>query len=293
MKDDYYKLLGVSKDASGDEIKKAYRKLALKWHPDRNKSSEAEEKFKEINEAYEILSDSQKKQAYDQFGRAAFEPGAGPFGASGGQAHTYRQGPFSYTYTTSGGRETPFGDFDFSFGGFSDPFEIFEQFFGAASPRGRRAQKSTYRLSIDFMEAINGCKKEVELNGGKRTIKIPAGINDGQRISFDDFILLIDVRPHEIFTREDNDILVTQKIDYSTAVLGGAIKVPTIKGPVKLKIRPGTQSGTLIRLRGKGVTPIRRLGRAGDEYVRVEVDVPTKATQEQKKLLMKLKKSFR
>ena len=124
MKRDYYEVLGVSRNASQQEIKKAYRKLALQWHPDRNKSPEAEEKFKEINEAYEILSDSQKRQAYNQFGQAAFDPAAaGPFG--GGKTYTYRQGPFTYSYSNFGSGQSPFEDSKFSFGGFSDPFEIF------------------------------------------------------------------------------------------------------------------------------------------------------------------------
>ena len=122
-KRDYYDILGVSKNVSGQEIKQAYRKLALQWHPDRNKSAEATEKFKEINQAYEILSNKEKKATYDQFGHTAFAPGGG-FGGFGDQgpfaAQSYKQGPFTYTYTTSGG----------DFGGFSDPFEIFEQFFG-------------------------------------------------------------------------------------------------------------------------------------------------------------------
>jgi len=289
MKRDYYEILGVAKDASAEEIKRAYRKLALQWHPDKNKSAEAEEKFKEINEAYEILSDPQKRRAYDQFGHAAFEPGGGPFG--GGRTYTYRQGPFTYTYTTTNGN-SPFEDFDFSFGGFSDPFEIFEQFFGTASPFGRRARIPTYRVEIDFLEAVKGCEKEVEINGKRRKIKIPAGVNDGQRIRFRDFILLVDVQPHPVFKREGNDIWVTQLIDYPTAVLGGVVEVPTISGPVKLKIRPGTSSGTLIRLRGKGVVAPGVFGSKGDEYVQIQIAVPQKVTRQQKELLKRFKKTL-
>ena len=284
MKRDYYQVLGVSRNASQEEIKKAYRRLALEWHPDRNKSPEAEERFKEINEAYEVLSDPKKRQAYDQFGHAAFEPGAGPFG--GGKTYTYRQGPFTYTYTTFGSGESPFGDFEFSFGGFSDPFEIFEQFFGSASPF-RRQRAPTYRIELDFMEAIKGCEKEVEIGGKKRKIRIPAGVADGQRIKFKDFYLLVDVQEHPIFQREGDDIYISQKIPFSLAVLGGIIKVPTIDGEVRLRIRPGTQSGTIIRLRGKGVRSPHSFGR-GDQYVKIVVEVPTKLTREQKELLKKL-----
>src|SRR3989344_7890134 len=147
----YYDVLGVSKGASAEELKQAYRKLALQYHPDRNRTKEAEEKFKEINQAYEVLSDAQKRQMYDQVGHAAFDPSAGsgqggPFGGG----NTYRYGPFTYTYSSNQGG----GAQEFDFGGFSDPFEIFEQFFGGASPFGRR--KPVYELAIDFMEAIQG-----------------------------------------------------------------------------------------------------------------------------------------
>lgn len=285
MKKDYYQVLGVSKSSTPGEIKKAYRKLALEWHPDRNKTSEAEEKFKEINEAYEILSDPKRKQAYDQFGHAAFEPGVGPFGA-GGKTYTYQQGPFTYSYTTSG---SPFEGFDFSFGGFSDPFEIFEQFFGRAVPF-RQRRVPGYRVDIGFMEAIEGVEKEISIEGRKRKIKIPAGIADGQRIQFRDFYLLVNVVEDRTFQREGNDIYSVKEIPFSRAVFGGVIKVKTVKGEVKLKIRPGVQSGTVIRLRGKGVkSPGRRF--YGDQYVRIKVLVPTKLNREQKSLLRKLAKA--
>ena len=159
-KRDYYDILDVGKTASEAEIKKAYRKQALQWHPDRNKSAEAAEKFKEVNEAYEVLANPQKKQAYDQYGHAAFTPGSefgggSPFGGAAGQS--YQQGPFTYSYQTSGDG----AGFDFS--NFSDPFEIFEQFFGGGSPF-RQAQRLTrYGLSLSFMEAAQGVEKTVEI----------------------------------------------------------------------------------------------------------------------------------
>ena len=282
MSGDFYEVLGLQKGASAEEIKKAYRKLALQWHPDRNKSADAEDKFKEINEAYEILSNPQKKQTYDQFGSAAFNNGSGPFA---GASQTNRQGPFTYTYSTSGG-QNPFGDF-------SDPFEIFEQFFGGAAPFRQQRRKPAYQVEIDFMEAVNGVEKQVNIDGKRKKIKIPAGIDEGQRIEFADFILSVDIRPHKVFRREGNDIIIDHKIDYSTAVLGGVTIVPTLKGDLKLKIMAGTQSGTLVRLQGKGIPSSSRFfGRNGDQFVRLRVDVPTKVNREQKKTLERLKEVF-
>jgi DnaJ-class molecular chaperone len=278
-KSDYYDILGVTKNASADEIKKAYRKQALEWHPDRHKDSKeaAEKRFKEINEAYQVLSDSKKREAYDQFGSAAFSPGAGANPFSGG-GQTGRYGPFTYTYSSNGnGQGMPFG--------FGDPFDIFEQFFGGGF---RRPQVPRYSIAIDFMEAVAGVEKKVEIEGKKRTIKIPAGVDDGSRISFKDFTLSINVKPHEIFQRDGADIHIKVSIPYSLAVLGGDIQVPTVDGELKLKIRTGTQSGTMVRLRSKGVKHIRERGR-GDEYVRLVIDVPEKLTRMQKKLVEELR----
>jgi len=286
-KSDYYDILGVSKSATSDEIKKAYRKQALEWHPDRHKDNkeEAEKHFKEINEAYQVLSDPEKKSAYDQFGHAAFSPGGGaasqggPFGGPFTQNGKY--GPFTYTYTTSGGG-SPFAGFDFG-----DPFDIFEQFFGGTSFR-RARQVPRYGITIDFMEAIKGVQKEVEIQGKKRKIKIPAGVNDGSRINFKDFILSINVRPHEMFERDGNDIYIKFGIPFSLATLGGETEIPTLDGDVKIRVRSGTQSGTIIRLRGKGVQSLR--GRSkGDEYVRIFVSVPEKLSREQKRRIEELK----
>lgn len=278
----YYDVLGVTKNAGDAEIKKAYRKLALEWHPDRNKSTQASEKFKEITKAYEVLSDSKKKELYDSYGEAAFAPGSGfgqgqsPYGQQGGF------GPFSYTYTTGGGAN-PFEGFDF--GGFSDPFEIFEQFFGG-SPFGRRRQRSnpTYQLTIDFMEAVKGTEKQVEIDGKDQTIKIPAGVDNHSRIRFKDYDIIINVQSDSRFQREGNDLVSDLNLSIGQASLGDVINVPTIDGPLSLKIPPGTQSGTLIRLRGKGVPDVRGRDR-GDHYVRVKVTIPAKLTNRQKELL--------
>ncbi len=278
-KSDYYNILGISKSASADEIKKAYRKQAVEWHPDKHKDNkeEAERRFKEINEAYQVLSDKEKRSAYDQYGHAAFSPGGGgnPFGG------TNRQGPFTYTYSTSGGAN-PFAGFDFG-----DPFEIFNQFFGGGS--SFRTQSPHYSLTIEFMEAVNGVEKVVNLNGKKRTIKIPAGIDEGQQIRFDDFILSVNIKPHKLFDRDGADIYVNKFVPFSLIALGGNIEVPTIDGSVKIKLRKGTPSGTLVRLRGKGIKNLR--GRSyGDEYVKLTVTVPQSLTKNQKNLLEELKR---
>lgn len=271
-KRDYYDILGISRNASKEEIKKAYRKQALEWHPDRNKSSQAEAKFKEINEAYEILSDKEKRAAYDQFGQAAFAPGG--TGAGGG--------PFTYTYTTYGGG-VPEG-FEFDFGGFSDPFEIFEQFFGGASPFRQARRVPRYGLTLSFMEAAKGCDKEVIIDGKKRKIKIPAGVDDGTRVKFEDFYVTVDVKPDKIFQRDGVDVFINQEIPLTLAILGGTVEVPTIDGPVRLRVRSGTQPGTMVRLRGRGIKHLHGYGR-GDQYVRLLVKIPSKLTQRQKELI--------
>ncbi len=278
---DYYDVLGVSRNATGAELKKAYRKQALLWHPDRNKSAEAEQKFKDVNEAYEILANAEKKAAYDQYGHAAFTPGGG-FGGQNPFTGGYRQGPFTYTYTTQGGQE---GEQDF--GGFSDPFEIFEQFFGGASPFGRQARVPRYSMTLSFMEAAGGCEKEVVIEGRRRVIKTPAGVDDGSRVRFGDFDVTIDVKPDKTFKRDGADVFVNQEIPLTLAILGGTIEVPTIDGDLKLRIRPGTQPDTMVRLRGKGIKKLHGYG-SGDEYVRLKVKIPDRLTRQQKEILEEL-----
>lgn len=288
MAKDFYEVLGVSKSASAADIKRAYRKQALQWHPDRNKSADANEKFKEINKAYEVLSDPKKKEVYDQYGEAAFKPGGGFAGQGpfGGGTQSGQYGPFTYTYTTYGGDGgSPFGGVDF--GGFSDPFEIFEQFFGGgASPFSRRSgrQRQIYRLTIDFMEAVKGVEKTVEIEGKRQKIKIPAGVDNGMRIRFGDFDIVVDVQPDSRFKREDYDLITDIEISFSQAALGDVVSVPTIDGPLNLKIQPGTQPGSFVRLRDKGVPRVHSHGR-GDQYVRIKVAVPSKLTHRQKELL--------
>ena len=286
---DFYNILGVSKTATGDEIKKAYRKLALEYHPDRNKTKEADAKFKEVTKAYEVLGDPQKRQTYDQFGTAAFEQGGGgsggaggpfggfggPFGRAQGEQQAGRYGPFTYTYSTNGG-----GDF----GGFSDPFEIFEQFFGGASPYGARPRRSVYSLTITFDEAVRGAEKQVTVEGKNQKIKIPPGVDSGSRIRFGEYDVVINVMPSKQFQREGSDIIAEEEVLFSQAALGTELSINTVQGPIHLRIPSGTQSETLFRLRGKGV-PRLRGGGHGDHYVRIKVRIPKTLTKRQKELL--------
>jgi len=286
-KRDFYEVLGLSKSASLVEIKAAYRKMALQYHPDRNKSPDAEAKFKEVNEAYQVLSNAEKKQAYDQYGHSAFDQNAGfgggnPFaGGFGGQGPFSGQGPFTYTYQSTGGN--PFGGFDFGGGG--DPFEIFESFFGGGSPFGGRQQrKPRYSLTISFMEAAKGAEKTVAIEGKSHTIKIPAGADDGTRIRFQDFDITLSVQADRRFKRDGYDVYIDFQLPLTTAVLGGEIDVETLDGNLTLKIRPGTQPNTLIRLREQGIQQLHHRGR-GDLYVRLLIAIPEKLSKKQRELM--------
>ena len=288
-KRDYYDILGVSKTASDAELKSAYRKLAMQWHPDRNKSPDAEVKFKEINEAYQVLSDPKKKSTYDQFGHSAFDPAAA--GGSNPFAGGFRQGPFTYSYSTSGG-ENPFGNVDF--GGFSDPFEIFEQFFGGSGFTGRRGPaKPHYSLRIPFMTAVKGGDETVSIEGKKHTIKIPAGADTGTHLRFKDFDVTFEVEPHSVFKRDGADIYVDKAIPFTLAILGGETSVDTLDGNLKLKIRANTQPGSMVRLSGKGAPRLDSFRRDdhGDFYIRLQIKFPESLSRRQRTLLEEFERS--
>lgn len=279
-KRDLYEVLGLSKSASLDEVKAAYRKKAMQYHPDRNKESDAESKFKEVNEAYQILSNSEKKSAYDQYGHSAFDQNAG-FGGGNPFTGGSQQGPFSYQYQTGG---SPFGGFDFGGGG-GDPFEIFESFFGGGSPFGGRAQrKQRYSLTISFMDAVKGAEKTVSIEGKSHTIKIPAGADDGTRIRFQDFDITLSVQLDRKFKRDGYDVYADFHLPLTTAILGGEIDVETLDGPLTLKIRPGTQPNTLVRLREQGIQQLHHRVR-GDLYVRLIIAIPEKLSKKQRELM--------
>ncbi len=291
-KRDYYDILGVSKSATAQELKTAYRKLALQWHPDRNKSAESESKFKEINEAYQVLSDAKKRSTYDQFGHAAFDPsfggaGGNPFSGFGGGG---RAGSHTYYYSSTPG-QNPFGDM----GGFSDPFDIFEQFFGGGgNPFGRAgSRKAHYSLRIPFLTAVKGGTQKVEINGKSHTIKIPAGADTGTHLRFSDFDVTFEVEPHSHFTRDGADVHVNQEIPFTAAVLGGEVSVTTLDGDLKIKIRPGTQPNTTVRLTGKGIARLSSFSKndRGDFYIHLVIKIPDNLNRRQKQLLEEFARS--
>jgi len=358
-KRDYYEVLGVSKNASKDEIKDAYRKLAMQYHPDRNKAPDAEEKFKEISEAYAVLSDDEKRQQYDTLGHAGFDQRYTP-------EDIFRGADF----------ESIFRDLGFGFGGFGDLFRtIFGGGFGGGGfgERINRGQDLVYDLEITLEEAARGTEKEIlvprtekcEVCGGsgaspgtsprtcpkcdgsgkvrnmrrssfamyvqvtpcstcrgkgtiidspcekchgtglvkkrrKISVKIPVGIDEGYQLRLrgegeaapnggeaGDLYVLVHIAQHELFMREGDDLWYVLMIGYPQAALGAEVSVPTLDGPTTVKIKPGTQAGETIRLKGKGMPRFRGYGR-GDLLVRVGISVPEKLTAKQRALLEQL-----
>lgn len=285
-KRDYYDILGVSKNASEAELKSAYRKLARSHHPDIDKSPGAAAKFKEISEAYQVLSDSGKRKTYDQFGADAFAPGQGFPGAS--QGNPFAGGFKSYSYSTSGGNP---------FQGFEDPFDLFEQIFGGGNPfagfGGQAYRRSpTYQLEVSFEEAIHGTSKEVQIpgengRGRKINLKIPAGVDNGTRMRFEGLDIVFRVGRNKEFLREGTDIFSEINLSIPQIVLGDIVEVNTVWGKVNLKVPVGTEPGSLIRIKDKGAPNLQKSGK-GDHYVRVKLEVPKKLAVEEKHLYEQL-----
>lgn len=283
MGQDFYSILGVNKSATKADIKSAYRKLALKWHPDKNKTPEAAEKFKEINNAYEVLSDDEKRKNYDQLGHEAYTKYGSRAGGAGwpggaGQGGTHQSGPFTWTYTSSGGAgqgANPFEGFDFNGSGFSDPFDIFESFFGGGFGRAQR-RRPAYQIEISFEEAAKGVEKNVTLEGAAKKIKIPAGIADGTHIRFSDFDIVVSVKDSKLYHREGQDLYIKMEVPFTKAIIGTTLDVPTLDGKkIKIKVKPGAQHGSMVRLQGKGM-PYPNQSRHGDLYVVFDVTLPKK-----------------
>ncbi len=293
-KRDYYEVLGVSKNASDDEIKKAYRKLAIKYHPDKNPGDkEAEAKFKEINEAHDVLSDKQKRARYDQFGHAGVGGASGsPFGGGAGNPF----GGFNYNGQTF--------NFDFGGGGLDDILGNIFGFGAAGARRPRRGADYQTAVTLTFEEAIFGTTKEISANGENIKVKIPAGIDDGMSIKLrgkggeapeggterGDLYVRIRVKPHKSLTREGAIILSEERIDMVDAALGCEIEVETVDGPITMKVPAGTQSGTPFKLSGHGV-PFRADGDRGPHIVTVIVETPKNLSRKQKELLEEFKKN--
>jgi molecular chaperone DnaJ len=300
-KRDYYQVLGVQKSASDDEIKKAFRKLAVKYHPDKNPNNkEAEEKFKEASEAYEILSDKQKRARYDQFGHAGVG-GAGT-GGGGNYGNPFGQGGnFNFNGQSF--------NFDFGDGGLDD---IIGNIFGFGGRTRRPTRGADYQTSvtITFEEAIFGTEKTVHKEGETIKLKIPAGIDDGMQIRLagkggdapqggtkGDLYVRVNVRPHKKLTREGYIILSDQHINMVDAALGIEIDVETVDGIITMKIPAGTQSGTNFKLSGHGA-PIMSgdTDRRGPHIITIIVDTPTNLSKKQKEILKDFadnpKKSF-
>lgn len=286
-KKDYYEILGVTKSATEAEIKSAYRQLARKHHPDIDKSAGAAEKFKEISEAYQVLSNPGKRKSYDQFGHSAFARGYGGQGSSSEGFNPFGQGGFSYSWSGSSGQNP--------FGGFEDPFELFEQIFGM-SGFGGFARRPAYSMQISFDESIHGVTKQIEIevrnNEGKLerkrlTIKVPAGVDNGTRMRFGDIDITFNVSRSSKFLREGADIFSEITVSIPQLVLGDIFEVETVQGSVKVKVPPGTQPGSLVRLKGKGVSRLSSSGH-GDHFVRVNLAVPKNPTGQEKKLYEEL-----
>lgn len=305
---DYYDILGLSRSASESEIKKAYRKLALEYHPDRNPGDKAaEEKFKEINEAYQVLGDKEKRAHYDQLGSAysQWQHGGGQGGFDWGQWST---APGGVRVEYSG----DLGDLFEGMGGFSD---FFQQIFGGMGgfepsgvQRGQRPPRRQARqpqafeqaVTISLEEAYRGSTRQVGIDGRTLEVKIPAGAKSGTKVRMrgagprasngqaSDIYLVLEVVADPRFSRKGDNLHTVIEVDLYTAVLGGEARVPTLAGPVKLRIPAGTQPGQSFRLKGKGMPKLKQASEHGDLYAKAQIRLPKTLSSEEKRLFEQL-----
>ncbi|OEF08675.1 DnaJ C-terminal domain-containing protein [Vibrio genomosp. F10] len=296
QKKDYYTVLGISREASKKEIKKAYKKLAVKYHPDKNQENiNTEERFKEVKEAYEVLSDEEKRKQYDQFGHAAFSNDNNGHQRPGGNQAQHSTHGFEDVFGGAFRQHSPHSGYE-EFGGFDDLFSHARR----QQTRPQKGQDLEFVLTVDFADTINGAKKMVELtiNGVQKKInvKIPAGIKEGEKIRFagkggaglnggslGDILITIKSRPHPSLRRDGDDLHCSVHISMTTAALGGKTDVHVLERRYKLKIPAGTQGGSILKMKGKGV--VNRNGNIGNLLVTIKVDTPTNLTESQKDLL--------
>lgn len=293
---DYYKILGVDKSATTADIKKAYRKLARKHHPDVNPNDKAaEHKFKEINEANEVLSDPEKRKKYDKYGKDW------QHGDAYEQAQRAQQSQQQYQQQSYGGfGANDFGDHEFS--------SFFESMFGGGSSH-RRSRSSGFRgqdynaeLQLDLNDVYKTEKRVLTVNGKNIRLTIPAGVENGQIIKIKgkggpgsdggqagDLLIQFNISNNTKFKRDGANLYSTEKIDLFTAILGGEVTVDTFDGKVKLKIRPGTQNGSKVKLSGKGFPVYKKEGTFGDLYITYDIEIPTHLSSKEKELFNELK----
>ena len=299
---DYYKILGITKTASQDDVKKAYRKLARKYHPDLNPNDkEAEKRFKEINEANEVLSNPENREKYDKYGE------------NWKHGEDYEKAQQQQRSSQSGGFGGGFSGADF---GESEDFsDFFQDMFGSGgggfgrSSRGSssgkfKGQDIHGELNLTLQDAGTSHQQTFDVNGNKVRITVPAGVYDGQQIKLKghgspgynggpngDLYITFNIVPDSQFERIGDDLKTKVEVDLYTAVLGGDVHVRTLNGDVKLKVKPETQSGTTVRLKGKGFPVYKKEGSFGDLFVTYEVKIPTNLTEKQKELFQQLKNS--
>jgi len=289
MAKDYYKILGVEKGASQDDIKKAFRKMAHEYHPDKTKGNEAAaQKFKEASEAYSILGDEQKRKQYDTFGQAGggFNPGQGGFGGfNGGQGF----GGFDFSQFTGANGQS----FEFDLG------DIFGEFFGGGTRRPRRGKNITIDIELTFKEAIFGVEREISNGKEKFSVKIPPGIDSGQALRVagrgdqgeggpGDLLVRIWVTEHPIFRKEGYNLIMELPLKLTTALLGATVDIETLDGKIEVKIPAGTTHNEILRVKNKGV-PTER-GKRGDLLLVTKVDMPKKLSKNAQKLVEELRK---